>query len=55
MLGDLASGELIDMFQWIPPCTYEKKLFEELSPAKNSYSIHHSKEYHVEHYRKKGS
>ena len=40
MLGDLASGELNDMFQRIPPCTYEKKLFEELSPAKNSYSIH---------------
>ena len=55
MLGDLASGELIDMFQRIPPCTYEKKLFEELSPAKNSYSIHHSKQYHVEHYRKKDS
>ena len=36
MLGDLASGELIDMFQRIPPCTYEKKLFEELSPQKTA-------------------
>ena len=53
MLGDLVSGELNDMFQRIPPCTYEKKLFEELSPAKNSYSIHHSKQNHVEHYQKK--
>ena len=24
MLGDLASGELNDMFQRIPPCTYKK-------------------------------
>ena len=55
MLGGLSSGELNVIFQRIPPCTYEKKLFEELSPAKNSYSIHHSKQYHVEHYRKKGS
>ena len=43
MLGDLASGELNDMFQRIPPCTYE------------NYNIHHSKQYHVEHYRIKGS
>ena len=55
MLGDLASGELNDMFQRIPPCTYKKKLFEELSPQKTAIVIHHSKQYHVEHYRKKGS
>ena len=36
MLGDLASGELNDMFQRIPPCTYKKKLFEELSPQKTA-------------------
>ena len=36
MLVDLASGELNDMFQRIPPCTYEKKLFEELSPQKTA-------------------
>jgi len=36
MLGDLASDELNDMFQWIPPYTYKKKLFEEHSPQKTA-------------------
>ena len=36
MLVDLASGELNDMFQRIPPCTYKKKLFEELSQQKTA-------------------
>ena len=36
MLGDLDNGELNDMLQLIPPCTYEKKLFEELSPQKTA-------------------
>ena len=34
MLVDLASGELNDMFQRIPPCTYEKNCSKELSPQK---------------------
>ena len=36
MLGDLVSDELNDMFQWIPPYTYKKKVFEELSPQKTA-------------------
>ena len=36
MLGDLASDELNDMFQWIPPYTYKKNPFEEHSPQKTA-------------------
>ena len=39
MLGDLASDEQNDMFQWIPPYTYKKKLFDEHSPQKTAIVI----------------